>query len=199
MSVDIVYNTTVVSPGLYSFGDALDSATRYGFVKYSSDNSWEAPSWKGPVELYRNGCNTTDGTWNCTQVCQNVEQIFSSVYTLQNCMVFPQISSLVANGSLPEAARATAIEAGIDESSYNISNTVYEILDECLQGWCQQQPNCAQFGDGWLTCYEDAYGQRFCFRELCQFAEVSLNTDVGGIGVRLLNTLLEFMSLFSFD
>ena len=163
MSVEIVYNTTAASPILYSFGEALGSATAYGHVWHSYNDSWAGPRWEGPwnsrpLQLYRNGCINGDGIWNCTKACQEVDQVFSSAFTLQNCMVFPQISSLLLNDSLTEAARDTARDAGINQSDYNISNTIHDVITGCYKGYCNQHPHCVIGTDQDRSCYVDVYG-----------------------------------------
>lgn len=188
MSVEIVYNTTTIRPALYSFQEVLLSSTAYASNDSSLYNdslgAFLGVSMGSPPQLYSNGCMIGGGTWNCTEACQDVNQIFSSIYTLQNCLEYPQISSLVANGSLTQAARATALKAGIDESSYNVSGTVYDTINGCLRGWCAQNSPCKE-SDIAEYCYHDAYGKMFCFMSPCDGIVVSVNPDIGGVGVSL--------------
>ena len=191
MSVEIVYNTTSASPILYSFKDAIKSASSYGLVFHSFNDSWAGPRWSGPInasplELRKDGCTIEEGVWNCTKACQDVDQVFSSVSTLQNCMVFPQISSLLLNGSLNEAARDTAHKYGIDQGGYKISTKVHDVITGCFDGWCKQHPRCDLGTDQNKSCYADAYGQRYCFPYICYESDdfVIANPDIGGIGVR---------------
>lgn len=192
MSVEVIYNTTIIPPALYSFQKVLLSSTAYASNNSSIyDYAALGVSLGSPPVLYSNGCMVNGGTWNCTEACQDVNQIFSSVYTLQNCLEFPQMSSLLANGSLTQAARTTALEAGIDESSYNVSSAVYDIITGCLHGWCAQNSKCRKTGGTDKYCYHDVYGSRLCFMSPCYDIDVSLNPDIGGVGVRFWKTLQE--------
>ena len=177
MSVDIILNTATAPPTLFSFTDALVSAAEY--AQFASNND----SFEHPPALYRQGCITDENQWNCTEACKNVSQIFSSTYTLQNCMAFPRISSLLADGSLTRAAHTTALEAGIDVSSYNASTTVHDSISKCLQGWCHKIPDCTGIEEGYQWCYDDAYGKRWCFSDPCSQTNTLVNPDIGGIGV----------------
>lgn len=186
---DIIYNTTAVPPAFYSFEDALSSATAYSIPSNTS---------KGLLELYPYGCITDRGILNCTEACQDVNQIFLSAQTLQNCIVFPQISSLLASGSLTKEARAIAIKAGIDEDSYNMSDTIFKTTTGCLQGWCHQINNCDRVHSKLERCYDDVYGKRYCFLDLCPYAAFLVNAEVGGIGVRLLVNAMQDRRLTHF-
>lgn len=177
MSIDIIFNKTAVPVASYSFEAALYSATRYSIPSNIST---------GPLKLYLHGCITDRGIFNCTEACQDVNQIFSSAQTLQNCIVFPQISSLLANGSLTKEARAIAIQAGIDEDSYNMSDTIFKTTTGCLQGWCHQIDGCGEDNSEKEHCYDDVYGKSYCFLNLCPLSAFRVNADVGGIGVILL-------------
>ena len=193
MSVNITGSAVGVSPGLYDVRDAMFIGTRFRSVWFDNTSS-QTPHWGGPSPgsspaLDRKGCTIDDGTWNCMEACQDVDRIFSSPYTLQNCIAFPQISSLLTNHSLTEAARATAAAAGITESSYNSSTMVYDVITGCLNEFCRQhRPDCNPDDLRLQWCYEDAYGRRYCFTDPCQVIDKSatVNADIGGIGVRSL-------------
>lgn len=192
MSVNITRNAAGVSPGLYDLRHAMSTGTIFGSVSFDNISSqtphWDGPDWSGSPTLDRNGCIIDESTWNCMKACLDVDRIFSSAYTLQNCIAFPQISSLLTNHSLTEAARATAAEAGIAESSYNSSKAVYDVITGCLDEFCRQHgPDCNPDDLNLQYCYEDAYGQRYCFTDPCQVIDKSatVNADIGGIGVRL--------------
>ena len=178
MSVAIVSNFTSALPTIFSFTNALYSATEDVFDGSNNDPSGH------PLELYRHGCLIgEEDVWNCTQACQDVNQIFSSTYTLQNCVAFPRISALLAQDSLTEAARTTAIEAGIDAESYSTSATVHQTIAKCLQGWCRENPKCNSVEGGTQWCYDDIYGKPYCFSDPCSSTDYLVNPEIGGTGV----------------
>ncbi len=182
MSIEVPISPAANSPNSWSMVMALSNATAYGLIE-SSENSTDKTSTEDWLMLYSHGCLSDSGIWNCTEACQDVNQIFSSIYTLQNCVAFPQISSLLTNGSLTETARSNALKAAIDEGSYNASDTVYHVISECFQAWCDQHSDCAKDHNRPERCYDDAYGKRYCFKEPCVGMDFSVNPDIGGIGV----------------
>ena len=167
------------------------------------------PSISGTGTLYTQGCNVKE-TRNCTIACQDPTQIFISPYTLQNCMVLSALVPItwtqsnettlsLSNWTQPLSTEALTIasEFGIDTTSRDfpsLASNVTQTIKECFE----EYNNANAQEDGYETTFSPWYYESSIVGPINQTAmndstvpiykiicplEVSLNQDIGGIGV----------------
>ena len=137
------------------------------------------------VTLFPKACLQLDGTQNCTAACQNRTQMFSSLKTLHNCAVFPEISINLANNNLTTNARVLAEELGI-KSSYDDSSVLSNIsnaIRSCLNDSCTLDPQCNRTLNGRNSHHSLNNFTGTQFINICGPKTAYVNADVGGIGV----------------
>lgn len=145
--------------------------------------------------LYTGGCTSPGmATDNCTVVCTNVSEVFSSVETLQNCGNFPYISQkILPDGSQSDVdlANAFGIRANDSTTSQNISN----VIANCIGSYCNSTTGCSMYSDTQgpscssssllINNTMDPGSLSVCFQwVVCSTLELTVNPDVGGFGVR---------------
>ena len=145
--------------------------------------------------LYTQGC-AAQGAWNCTDACQDPDQIFSNPYTFQNCMV---LLALTPNPFSPMTDLSTeAIEVanqfGIDTRDPgfpSVARNTNQTIQDCLIEYCASFPGCFYFNKyhAWYFApelygaYENASVPAYA--DVCGSEEAGpLNAEIGGIGVR---------------
>ena len=94
------------------------------------------------TRLTKDGCTQQDGFKNCTAVCQNMTQVFSSMDTLQNCLAFPAINNILSTVNTTNEYRNLAREYGITGEDPKISFGVVNQISRCLASYCSQTSNC---------------------------------------------------------
>ena len=137
-------------------------------------------SINGTITLFPNACKQRDGTPDCTAACQDKTQMFSSLETLHNCAVFPNISVHLANNGLTANARRLAEELNIKQSNHDSSlpSHISNLIQTCLLDSCMPKPK--NYRPNQLT------GTQFIdndFINICGSIQSHVNPDVGGIGV----------------
>ena len=195
------YNTPT-----FSFEDAL-----YAFTDGYDPSAFEStyPS----IILFSAGCLVNSSSSNCTAACQDPSLIFTNPYTLQNCMVLASLGPTKpnANGSLTlydHLLSPLSAEVASNFSIYptdpnfaKLSSDVNETISECLQQYCDisrncvtQAPACSVLGDN--LSYNQTY--QYCYTDICQpDKSISLDPDIGGIGVRRLILVLIMKNLLN--
>ena len=149
------------------------------------------PSNNGTITLFQQACNQNDGTLNCTAACQNNTQMFSSLETLHNCVVFPEISVRLANNSLTANARRLAEELNIQPSDNHSSlpSIVSNKIQSCLVDSCVIDPDCNKtlYGRNRNPSPSNLNGTSFLddtlYFQICGPIPAYVIGDVGGIGV----------------
>ncbi|CAD6591488.1 MAG: hypothetical protein ASARMPRED_005411 [Alectoria sarmentosa] len=165
-----------------------------------------------PPFLIQNGCLQNDGTQNCTASCQDPNDIFGSLDTLHNCMVYPTVADLYARSNLSNASLAQTY--GIEKSKMgsDLYNNITSTIQACLVDYC----TITLDGSGCIEAlkvfnasaspmninstfyiYTDEYEgyDRFDF---CQYVPSSFNPDIGGIGVYVSYWIQTGLALLSF-
>ena len=150
-------------------------------------------SANGTITLFTDACIQGDGTPNCTAACLDKTQMFSSLETLHNCAVFPNISVHLANNALTADARRLAEDLNIRPSSHDSSlpSNISNAIQRCLFDTCKNNEDCARTLDpinGSNKKYSpyDLTGTLFInntYFPLCRPIPAEINADVGGVGV----------------
>ena len=142
-----------------------------------------------------------DGSQNCTASCQNEDDIFGSLDTLHNCMVYPTIADLYARKNPTNASASLAGDYNIQPSKMGspLSNNIIITIQKCLMDYCNITLNGSDCSEGLrqnnasyptsspsnvtstFYIYNDSEGGNIF--DFCQYVPKSLNSDIGGIGV----------------
>ena len=183
------------SSPLFSLQDALTT--------YSGGIYDRALATQTQGTLFRSGC-LVDGILNCTAACQDVNQIFADPHTFQNCMVVASLMFLSPIVTLDASSTALAEEfsihtdqPGIKSLAIGVNQTIQDCLIQYLDNSSGQydsrsswySDNSSVGNDRWDPWYlelDDLKSMSYpSFPSICDnLTAVSLNADVGGIGVR---------------
>jgi hypothetical protein len=140
----------------YLFNDAVSDA--FG---WNASNFTGSPAHKSDkVFLWESGCKIGD-TWNCTMACldplQGSEMVWNStdsMFTLQNCLLYPILASAAAQSLLVQDPPGLLEKYGIDTnntldtgSALN-ATTYFPVLESCVQEFCvdiagRTEPSCS--------------------------------------------------------
>ena len=142
------------------------------------------------MALFNQACYQRDGSKNCSAACQDPEQTFNSIYTLQNCLAYPEISKLLASGNLTSESQELAISLGIQGA--NITTRINDTINGCLLGYCMKQELCGTLDYTQVSSFEDVqqvedvgyYRYVIPLLDICYNQTPSpFDPDLGGIGV----------------
>ncbi len=158
--------------GQVSYGNLTTVNPEDGYaINFGSDNGLGTIPDYSPytATLYTNGCLQADGSNNCTAACLSPNATFSDMYTLSNCVAYLVISVSLAAGNLTDHAESIAKQFGITERA-TVQNLVYNTTYDCLTELCST-----------VIVTEDGCD----VESVCASVPVLINSDVGGIGVRV--------------
>ena len=152
--------------------------------------------------VWQDGC-PSDG--NCTELClsNNTDSIFSSLHTLHNCIVLPNITT---NNSLHNLTWKTDFLEN-DRGSVNPLKVSYQPADNtaqgniiktvatCLYDYCSSMSNeCIKSSSSKQdvnavnsmlgSFYDSHYGSQLV-QIICDSVDQRVLSDIGGIGVRI--------------
>jgi hypothetical protein len=137
---------------------------------------------------------TSDGhIVNWTKVCSTPGWIFLGNGPLIGCLLYPNVTRNIRDGSLPTNL------TDIGFSSNAVASYVRSIYPTCLATYCASQPDCAardvcDVGNLLTSGYElSAQGVAECWLSLCSGYVSSVNADIAGIGVRISRLLSDNM------
>jgi hypothetical protein len=104
--------TSLAGPSSYSFVDALSDAGFYTAKDHNPQAVGRSAHKHNTLYLWESGCHTNDG-WDCRASCMNtstrphmVWNSTDSIFTLQNCLVYPILGYSAAQGWLDESFRS---------------------------------------------------------------------------------------------
>lgn len=178
----------------------LQDALFLGPLLVSTDSSYNSSSY-----LFSDACYLGDGTQNCTASCSSNGTMFANLQNLHNCMAYQNVAEQYQKNNLTQEAQALVEALDIEPASPNstlVSNITHTI-QTCLVDYCTSIPGCEdrylqidptsnkthsspfQPGND-FDLYADGED---LFYSICSSLPVQLNTDVGGIGVRILEPL----------
>lgn len=99
---------------------------------------------------------------NCTKACLNATAIWkdeNAMFTLQNCLVYPVISRMLAAGNLSATAQQTAKEYNIANETLIDLTQIIAPVKNCIDQVCEDG-TC-------LTVYEGEYGGVYAYGVSC--------------------------------
>ena len=198
---NITYKILSITSNNYSLDDALSELS----VAVLSADGNMVPY------LFNTGCHLVDGVRNCTVACQDPGSAFSTLDTLHNCMMYPVIANQYFSGSLSKETAQLADSLGIGKEQWplsSISSNITKTIVTCLDDYCKSLQDCSvpqqnqtfyDYFDSRLSLgprgpffFELAPDQVDLPFDLCDDFPVSVNQDIGGIGVRIPNIELPF-------
>jgi len=160
--------------------NATDASTHI-FDLLTGSNSWTNVS----------RANVTD--W--TESCNGSDHIFSGTLHFLGCLLYPNISRNIQDGSLStnltQIGFLPANQTGINLTASGVSTWIRSIYPTCLVAYCAPQSKCGasqvcQVGNLLTSGYElSAQGVAECWLSLCStdVESASVNPDIAGIGV----------------
>lgn len=190
ISMDVsLFSSSATLPPTFSLQDAV------------SLSSW---MYEGYATLYTNGCNQTDNRANCTAACQDSSQVFQTLETLRNCVLYVGIADSYASLNLSSNDTTLADDLVIQKAQLGspILQHVSTTITACFNAYCNSTSSpqdCTTFmlstrqGHLPIGLYDknlipgnfSVYEYSSQADELCGYiARPSpLNADIGGIGV----------------
>ncbi len=157
------------------------------------DKSFKYPS------LFPDACEQDDKTRNCTTSCLNKVQMFASLDTLHNCVLWPSIYvEDETNGLLPSAtglATSLGLEKGSEES--RLPSDISTTIQSCLLDLCDNNDDCKRNADlhfpsgGFREHFSAIFtgelthgsNRSLVYFNPCQYSDTYATADVAGIGV----------------
>ena len=165
---------------------------------YSFGNAAAAFEHSNGTALIRSGCS------NCTLACQNLDQVFGSPATFQNCLSLPSVISSLDQGFYASSDRRLLVnEFGIAEGS-DLGTPIVANITGCFSGYLQSCRNdtvcqsayrelkvesqCQAFLSNSSTfpiATSEDHGTLDCINAICSAITADASTDIVGIGVRI--------------
>ncbi|KAI9713400.1 MAG: hypothetical protein M1820_000782 [Bogoriella megaspora] len=124
----------------------------YGAFSPSTSTAFNIPHSQPDILLLNEqGCGTgANGTGpkNCTAACQDPTLVWGNMNTMQNCMLYPVISSMLALPNLTDYAKGLSRSYGFeDASNENLDlNDITNTIANCINEYCATA-NCTAPGD----------------------------------------------------
>ncbi|KAI9783708.1 MAG: hypothetical protein M1816_001189 [Peltula sp. TS41687] len=119
--------------------------------------------------LYDNGCGPDH---NCTQSCQDPSVVFSSMYALHNCIMYPLVSSIVLAGNFSQSGLEVANHFGMTGHA-NITSEIKRVVNSCIDEYCSTKSGTE---DPCSTSYDIPIG----YSNACKWDLVKWNGTVAG-------------------
>ena len=151
----------------------------------------------GGIQVFLGSCNST-GFQNCTASCLDASVLFSGLEIFHNCLIYPAVAGLYANGSLGDAHLADSLGINDKSQETQAAETITSQIYDCLSNYCGDDERCSTdlqensaftYGNqsttnGFLDYFP--YPSIYSF-DICDYvAPFSfLNADIGGVGVSM--------------
>lgn len=151
----------------------------------------------GDPSLFADACAQCDNTHNCTTSCTMPDQLFASLDTLHNCVVWPQVYDESINEQLSTAAFTLAKSLGVTQQGGGdlaLPSRVSNRIQLCLLDSCDQHDECRhnarankhRKGPQAIMTDQAYYGSGKPVPEYfnpCPYIPAPASADVAGIGV----------------
>lgn len=143
------------------------------------------------VYFYPRGCLLPNGNHDCHAACRNITQVMGNAETFVNCLSYPIISQAMSTDNLTYdkgAPRAADYRIIANDTARDVISSI----QGCLSDYCVgMKDNCGRsINDTTYYCYgasdvsySPANSTDNCFIDICGPSSISLNADIGGIGV----------------
>lgn len=142
-----------------------------------------------PLYFYPRGCLLPNGNHDCHAACRNITQVMGNAETFVNCLSYPIISQAMSIDNLTydeDAPRA----ANYGIIANDTARDVISSIQGCLSDYCVGMDCGRSSNDTIHYCYKDndiyhppGKSTDNCFIDICGPSSISLNADIGGIGV----------------
>lgn len=122
-----------------------------------SDNPYDNSTY-----VFSDACQI-DGFPDCNSACSgDFGQMFRSLQTLHNCVVFPNITHLASDfttwGNQDEIVPRAKVQDLFGDVASEAANTSVRIIETCLRDYCLQlDPNGCELPDTTVTLYDHWY------------------------------------------
>ena len=146
--------------------------------------------------LFEQGCTQENGSQNCTAACQDSNQIFGSLDTLHNCMVYPTVADLWARRNLSNVHLAQQLNIEPSRIESPLYNSITTTIQKCLIDFCDTLSGCprALNESGTFNSPSNITSAFYIYSgyyyedenngwDFCDYVPKSFNPDIGGIGV----------------
>ncbi|KAL6716571.1 hypothetical protein ACLMJK_006138 [Lecanora helva] len=161
--------------------------------------------------LFPDACRINGTEQNCTTVCSQEEQMFSSLDTLHNCLVWPLIQAEAARNNISASAIDLASPLGFVNGTGNstspseISNRIQTCLLDSCSGGCAKAANKAfppKFQNHFMNNLTGGeylgMNKSLDWFDPCRFIDAPANADIAGIGVFISYVMQVALILFAF-
>ena len=182
-----LFNITSIPIPAFGLQDAMD-------VYYDVPNNRSKPP-----SLFPNACEQVDKSRNCTSSCLKSQEMFASLDTLHNCVVWPSIYVADEKGALAPHADDLATSLGLERGSANspLPSKISTIIQTCLLDACNENDECQKKAnhdspngdfrkDHPVTLTGDLYygiNNSLSYFTPCKYISAGATADVAGIGV----------------
>jgi hypothetical protein len=154
---------------------------------------FDAPDASTHIFEYLNTYNSTSGfggsgtpfyTQSNWTSCEAPGLVFSSAPLFTGCLLYPNVTRNVNNGTLPESLK----EIGF--GSTDLSLHIQSAITTCFAAYCARSDNCRDTYDcnafNLLTGNHElsAQGVANCWTSFCTGSVMNYDQDIAGIGVR---------------
>lgn len=162
--------------------NAVDHVFPYTFNSLgdgsATGKNWSAATIKG-LSFTQSGCllGSQRKEADCTTACQNPALAWGDRSTLHNCMYYPAITRLLADGKLSEKDQRYLAQFGNFTS--DIVTAIEVSISACAAQYCEKQGTCIQTGS-WPAVNGTLDWQVPYF---CRDDKDAVNPDICGIGV----------------
>lgn len=108
------------------------------------------------LQLFEAGCGSQATGWKCTKACLDISAgptlllgSANATYTLQNCLVFPIVASMLAAGNLTAHGVQLAQKYGIEANHTSQVDLSWPVILDCVFAFCgsTQTSGCKNYSD----------------------------------------------------
>lgn len=180
-------NDSIPTRPFFGLQDALN-------IKYDTpDKDFQFPS------VFPDACEQDDDKRNCTTSCLDNKQMFASLDTLHNCVVWPFIYVEDEKDELlpfaADLAKSLGLEKGTEDSA--LPSKIITSIQRCLLDSCDANDECGlnankTFPDGGFRKhisanltgdFHDGLNESLVYFNPCRYINAPATADVAGIGV----------------
>lgn len=157
---------------------------------YSNENSISYILLDYATYLNKNASSAADWASRLNQNwadCSNATKLFGQRSSIKDCVVYPNISRDIREGTFSNSANLSAHLIQNTTLAQDITTTI----SDCLIGLCASVHGCSKqekcstalllLNDTTLS----AEATKDCWYNLCEIQTIKVNTDIAGIGVGL--------------
>ena len=192
---NVTYQTFFSALGFYRSTFSLQESLFPGSASAFTDSSYNSSSY-----LFADACILGNMTQNCTASCSN-GTMFGNLRDLHNCVAYRDVAIQYQNNNLTREAQALVKALNIEPASPNspLVSNITQNIQNCLVDYCKSIPGCQdaypipdpRSGQNHTSPFQpgndfDLYTDgEYLVTSICGSLPFQINTDIGGIGVRI--------------